>query len=208
MQARRLVLPLGSSSKRENVVAVDTLAVVDFPRRLISATTFVGRLKPLAANLLRVTIRKAAPPLVGGILSGLNPQCRGMVAWGQTRALTLGGSIPLPGTMRTTKITLAVLLLLITFCILPAVSDGVVEELGEAPAYAGCIGRKPAKIKNSPPIICYGDVANRIELDYVLSATQRQDIEDGAIVVAVNAAQSRCTWVYLGTAYDEPLCWK
>ena len=110
--------------------------------------------------------------------------------------------------MRTTKITLAVLLLLITFCILPAVSDGVVEELGKAPAYAGCIGRKPAKTKFALPIICYGDVANRIELDYVLSATQREDIEDGAIAVTVNAIQTRCTWVYLGTSYDEPLCWK
>lgn len=110
--------------------------------------------------------------------------------------------------MKTAKITLAVLVLLLTFCILPAISDGVVEELAEMPAYAGCVGRKPATAKYAPPIICYGDVADRIELDYTLSTTEREDIEDGAVAVTVNPDETRCMWSYLGTSYDEPLCWK
>lgn len=118
------------------------------------------------------------------------------------------GSIPLPGTMRTTKIALSALLIALSICILPAISDGVVEELAEMPAYAGCIGRKPAKTKFAPPIICYGDVADRIELDYTLSTSEREDIEDGAVVVTANPDETRCMWSYLGTSYDEPLCWK
>lgn len=110
--------------------------------------------------------------------------------------------------MRTTKIALVALFVALSICILPAVSDGVVEDLGHPPAYSGCIGRKPGKVKFAPSAICYGDVADRIELDYALSIAERQDIEDGATAVTLNSTQTRCTWTYLGTSYDEPLCWK